>query len=132
MSDFQYNFDNLNSAENLLKYILNKSPVHKKLPNSAARLNFEIKDGAVVHHYVNESVPSGRNEFYCHITSFTNPLDGGGGYTIHYFEKKEWKVFVFVDVDDLLGMIYRLQRSINDQVISSFTAKRAIYSETYD
>ena len=132
MNDFEYNFENLNSAENLLKYILNKSPVDKKLPNSAAWLNFEIKDGAVVHHYVNKSVPSERNEFHCHITSFTNPLDGGGGYTLHYFEKKEWKVFVFVDVDNLIGMIYRLQRSINDQVISSLIAKKAIYSETYD
>ena len=132
MNDFQYNFDNLNSAENLLKYILNKSPVDKKIPNSAAWLNFEIKDGAVVHHYVNKSVPSERNEFFCHITSFTNPLDGCGGYTLHYFEKKEWKIFVFVDVDNLIGMIYRLQRSINDQVISSFIAKKAIYSETYN
>ena len=58
MNDFQYNFDNLNSAENLLKYILNKSPVDKKIPNSAAWLNFEIKEGAVVHHYVNKSVQS--------------------------------------------------------------------------
>jgi hypothetical protein len=133
MNGFEYNFDNLNSAENLLKYILNKSPVDKKLPNSAAWLNFEIKDGAVVHHYVNKSVPSERNEFYCHITSFTNPLDGGGGYTMHYFEKKEWKVFVFVDVDNLIGMIYRLQRSINDQrFISELIAKKAIYSESYD
>ena len=133
MNGFEYNFDNLNSAENLLKYILNKSPVDKKLPNSAAWLNFEIKDGAVVHHYVNKSVPSDRNEFYCHITSFTNPLDGGGGYTMHYFEKKEWKVFVFVDVDNLIGMIYRLQRSINDQrFISELIAKKAIYSETYN
>ena len=132
MNDFEYNFENLNSAENLLKYILNKSPVDKKLPNSAAWLNFEIKDGAVVHHYVNESVPSERNEFYCHITSFTNPLDGCGGYTLHYFEKKEWKIFVFVDVDNLIGMIHRLQRSINDQVISSLIAKKAIYSESYD
>jgi hypothetical protein len=132
MNDFQYNFDNLNSAENLLKYILNKSRVDKKIPNPSAWLNFEIKDGAVVHHYVNKSVPSERNEFHCHITSFTNPLDGCGGYTLHYFEKKEWKIFVFVDVDNLIGMIYRLQRSINDQVISSFIAKKAIYSETYN
>ena len=132
MNDFQYNFDNLNSAENLLKYILNKSPVHKKLPNSAAWLNFEIKEGAVVHHYVNKSVPSERNEFHCHITSFTNPFEGLGGYTMHYFEKKEWKVFVFVDVDQLLGMISRLQRSIDKQFISELTARRAIYSESYD
>ena len=132
MNDFQYNFDNLNSAENLLKYILNKSPVDKKIPNSAAWLNFEIKDGAVVHHYVNESAPSERNEFYCQITSFTNHFEGLGGYTMHYFEKKEWKVFVFVDVDQLLGMIHKLQRSINDQVISSLIAKKAIYSESYD
>ena len=132
MNDFQYNFDNLNSAENLLKYILNKSPVDKKIPNSAAWLNFEIKEGAVVHHYVNKSVPSERNEFQCHITSFTNPFEGLGGYTMHYFEKKEWKVFVFVDVDNLIGMIHKLQRSINDQVISSLIAKKAIYSESYD
>jgi hypothetical protein len=132
MNGFEYNFENLNSAENLLKYILNKSPVDKKLPNSAAWLNFEIKDSAVVHHFVNKSVPSERNEFYCHITSFTNPFDGCGGYTLHYFEKKEWKVFAFVDVDNFIGMIYRLQRSINDQVISSLIAKKAIYSETYD
>ena len=132
MNDFQYNFDNLTSAENLLKYILNKSPVDKKIPNSAAWLNFEIKDGAVVHHYVNESAPSERNEFYCQITSFTNHFEGLGGYTMHYFEKKEWKVFVFVDVDQLLGMIHKLQRSINDQVISSLIAKKAIYSESYD
>ena len=132
MNDFQYNFDNLNSAENLLKYILNKSPADKKIPNSAAWLNFEIKDGGVVHHYVNESAPSERNEFYCHITSFTNHFEGLGGYTMHYFEKKEWKVFVFVDVDQLLGMIHKLQRSINDQVISSLIAKKAIYSESYD
>ena len=132
MNDFQYNFDNLNSAENLLKYILNKSPVDKKIPNSAAWLNFEIKEGAVVHHYVNKSVPSERNEFHCHITSFTNPFEGLGGYTMHYFEKKEWKVFVFVDVDNLIGMIHKLQRSINDLVISSLIAKKAIYSESYD
>ncbi len=132
MNDFQYNFYNLNSAENLLKYILNKSPIHKKLPKSAAWVNFEIKDGAVVCHYVNESVPSERNEFCCHITSFTNPLDGCGGYTLHYFEKKEWKVFVFVDVDQLLGMIARLQRSIDGQFISEVPARRAIYSESYD
>ena len=132
MNDFQYNFDNLNSAENLLKYILNKSPVDKKIPNSAAWLNFEIKEGAVVHHYVNKSVQSERNEFHCHITSFTNPFEGLGGYTMHYFEKKEWKVFVFVDVDNLIGMIHKLQRSINDQVISSLIAKKAIYSESYD
>ena len=132
MNDFQYNFDNLNSAENLLKYILNKSPVDKKIPNSAAWLNFEIKEGAVVHHYVNKSVPSERNEFHCHITAFTNPFEGLGGYTMHYFEKKEWKVFVFVDVDQLLGMISRLQRSIDKQFISELTARRAIYSESYD
>ena len=132
MNDFQYNFEKINSAENLLKYILNKSPVDKKNPSLAAWINFEIKDGALVHHYVNESVQSERNEFYCHITSFTNPLDGCGGYTLHYFEKKEWKVFVFVDVDQLLGMISRLQRSINDQVISEVISKRAIYSKTYD
>ena len=132
MNGFEYNFENLNSAENLLKYILNKSPVDKKFPNSAAWLNFEIKDGAVVHHYFNKSIPSERNEFYCHITSFTNPLNGCGGYTLHYFEKKEWKVFVFVDVDNLIGMISRLQRSINEPVISEVIAKRAIYSETYD
>jgi hypothetical protein len=132
MNGFEYNFENLNSAENLLKYILNKSPVDKKFPNSAAWLNFEIKDGAVVHHYVNKSVSSERNEFYCHITSFTNPLDGGGGYTLHYFEKKEWKVFVFVDVENLIGMISRLQRSIDKQVISEVIARRAIHSETYD
>jgi hypothetical protein len=132
MNGFEYNFENLNSAENLLKYILNKSPVDKKLPNSAAWLNFEIKDGAVVHHFVNKSVPSERNEFYCHITSFTNPLDGGGGYTLHYFEKKEWKVFVFVDVEALIGTIARLQRSIDKQVISEVIARRAIHSETYD
>jgi hypothetical protein len=132
MNGFEYNFENLNSAENLLKYILNKSPVDKKFPNSAAWLNFEIKDGAVVHHFVNKSVPSERNEFYCHITSFTNPFDGGGGYTLHYFEKKEWKVFVFVDVENLIGMIARLQRSIDKQVISEVIARRAIHSETYD
>jgi hypothetical protein len=132
MNDFQYNLEKSFSAENLLKYIINKSPVDKKLPNSAAWLNFEIKDGAVVHHYVNKSVPSERNEFYCHITSFTNPLDGGGGYTLHYFEKKEWKVFVFVDVENLIGMISRLQRSIDKQVISEVIARRAIHSETYD
>ena len=132
MNGFEYNFENLNSAENLLKYILNKSPVDKKFPDSVAWLNFEIKDGAVVHHYVNKSVPSERNEFYCHITSFTNPLDGGGGYTLHYFEKKEWKVFVFVDVDNLIGMISRLQRSIDKQVISEVIARRAIHSESYN
>jgi hypothetical protein len=132
MNGFEYNLENLNSAENLLKYILNKSPVDKKFPNSAAWLNFEIKDGAVVHHYVNKSVSSERNEFYCHITSFINPLDGGGGYTLHYFEKKEWKVFVFVDMENLIGMISRLQRSIDKQVISEVIARRAIHSETYD
>jgi hypothetical protein len=51
---------------------------------------------------------------------------------LHYFEKKEWKVFVFVDVDQLLGMISRLQRSIDKQFISELTAKRAIYSESYN
>jgi hypothetical protein len=132
MNDFQYNLTNLNSAENLLKYILNKSPTHKKLRNSSAWLNFEIKEGAVVHHYFNKSVPSERNEFHCHITSFTNPFEGLGGYTMHYFEKKEWKVFVFVDVDQVLGMISRLQRSIDDQLISEVAAKRAIHSEKYD
>ena len=132
MNDFQYNLANLNSAENLLKYILNKSPIHKKFRNSSAWLNFEIKEGAVVHHYVNKSVPSERNEFHCHITSFTNPFEGLGGYTMHYFEKKEWKVFVFVDVDQVLGMISRLQRSIDDQLISEVAAKRAIHSEKYD
>ena len=132
MNDFQYNFKQSYSAENLLKYILNKSPVDKKKANLDACLNFEIKDGAVVHHYVNQSVPLDRNEFYCHITSFTNPFDGCGGYTMHYFEKREWKVFVFVDVDQVLGMISRLHRSIDDQVISEVVAKRAIYSQTYD
>jgi hypothetical protein len=130
MNGFEYNFENLNSAENLLKYILNKSPVDKKFPNSAAWLNFEIKDGAVVHHYVNKSVSSERNEFHCQITPFKNPFDGLGGYTLHYFEKKEWKVFVFVDVEQLLAMISRLQRSIDDQVISEVAEKRAIYSES--
>ena len=51
---------------------------------------------------------------------------------MHYFEKKEWKVFVFVDVDQVLGMISRLQRSIDDQLISEVAAKRAIHSEKYD
>jgi hypothetical protein len=132
MNDFHYNFENLNSAENLLKYILNKSSVDKKHPSLAAWQNFEIKDGAVVHHYVNESVQSERNEFHCQITPFTNPFDGLGGYTLHYFEKKEWKVFVFVDVEQLLAMISRLQRSIDDQVISEVAEKRAVYCEKYD
>ena len=132
MNDFQYNFKQSDSAENLLKYILNKSPVDKKKANQDACLNFAIKDGAVVHHYVNEGVQSERNEFHCQITPFTNPFEGLGGYTLHYFEKKEWKVFVFVDVEQLLGMISRLQRSIDDQVISEVAAKRAIHSESYD
>lgn len=132
MNDFHYNFENLNSAENLLKYILNKSSVDKKHPSLAAWQNFEIKDGAVVHHYVNESVQSERNAFYCQITPFTNPFEGLGGYTMHYFEKKEWKVFVFVDLEQVLGMISRLQRSIDDQVISEVAAKRAVHSEKYD
>lgn len=132
MNDFQFNFAKSESAENLLKYILNKSPVDKKIPNSAARLNFEIKDGSVVHQYLNENVNPERNQFYCQITSFTNPFDKCGGYTLHYFEKKKWKVFVFVDVDQVLAMISRLQRSIDDQVISEVASKRAIYSETYD
>jgi hypothetical protein len=132
MDDFEYNFENLNSSENLLKYILNKSPVQKINSNRSARLNFEIKEGAVVHHYINENVNSERNEFYCHITSFINPFDGCGGYTLNYFEKKAWKVFVFVDVEALLGMISRLQRSIDDQVISEVASKSTIYSETYD
>lgn len=132
MNDFHYNFENLNSAENLLKYILNNSSVDKNNPSHAAWKNFEIKDGAVVHHYVNEGVKSERNEFYCQITPFTNPFEGLGGYTMHYFDKKEWKAFVFVDVDQVLGMISRLHRSIDDQVISEVVAKRAIYSQTYD
>ena len=85
MNGFEYNFENLNSAENLLKYILNKSPVNKKFPNSAAWLNFEIKDGAVVHHYFNDRVNPERNEFYCHITPFTNPFDGCWVPTLNYF-----------------------------------------------
>ena len=55
MNDFQYNFTQSDSVENLLKYILNKSPVDKKIANLDASLNFEIKDGAVVHHYVGKS-----------------------------------------------------------------------------
>ena len=132
MNDIQYNFTQSDSVENLLKYILNKSPVDKKIANLDASLNFEIKDGAVVHHYVGKSFQSERNEFHCQITPFTNPFDGLGGYTLHYFEKKEWKVFVFVDVEQLLAMISRLQRSIDDQVISEVAEKRAIYSEKYD
>jgi len=132
MNDFQYNFTQSDSIENLLKYILNKSPVDKKIANLDASLNFEIKDGAVVHHYIGKSFQSERNEFHCQITPFTNPFDGLGGYTLHYFEKKEWKVFVFVDVEQLLAMISRLQRSIDDQVISEVAEKRAIYSESYD
>ena len=132
MNDFQYNFTQSDSVENLLKYILNKSPVDKKIANLDASLNFEIKDGAVVHHYVGKSFQSERNEFHCQITPFTNPFDGLGGYTLHYFEKKEWKVFVFVDVEQLLAMISRLQRSIDDQVISEVAAKRAVHSEKYD
>ena len=132
MNDFQYNFTQSDSVENLLKYILNKSPVDKKIANLDASLNFEIKDGAVVHHYVGKSFQSERNEFYCQITPFTNPFDGLGGYTLHYFEKKEWKVFVFVDVEQLLAMISRLHRSIDDQVISEVAEKRAIYCEKYD
>lgn len=132
MNDFQYNFTQSDSVENLLKYILNKSPVDKKIANLDASLNFEIKDGAVVHHYIGKSFQSERNEFHCQITPFTNPFDGLGGYTLHYFEKKEWKVFVFVDVEQLLAMISRLQRSIDDQVISEVAEKRAIYSESYD
>ena len=132
MNDFQYNFNQSDSVENLLKYILNKSPVDKKIANLDASLNFEIKDGAVVHHYVGKSFQSERNEFHCQITPFTNPFDGLGGYTLHYFEKKEWKVFVFVDVEQLLAMISRLQRSIDDQVISEVAEKRAIYCEKYD
>ena len=89
-------------------------------------------DGAVVHHYVGKSFQSERNEFHCQITPFTNPFDGLGGYTLHYFEKKEWKVFVFVDVEQLLAMISRMQRSIDDQVISEVAEKRAIYCEKYD
>ena len=132
MNDFQYNFTKSDSIENLLKYILNKSPVDKKIANLDASLNFEIKDGAVVHHYIGKSFQSERNEFHCQITPFTNPFDGLGGYTLHYFEKKEWKVFVFVDVEQLLAMISRLQRSIDDQLISEVAAKRAIHSEKYD
>ena len=132
MNDFQYNFTQSDSVENLLKYILNKSPVDKKIDNLDASLNFEIKDGAVVHHYVGKSFQSERNEFHCQITPFTNPFDGLGGYTLHYFEKKEWKVFVFVDVEQLLAMISRLQRSIDDQVISEVAEKRAVYCEKYD
>ena len=132
MNDFQYNFTQSDSVENLLKYILNKSPVDKKIANLDASLKFEIKDGAVVHHYVGKSFQSERNEFHCQITPFTNPFDGLGGYTLHYFEKKEWKVFVFVDVEQLLAMISRLQRSIDDQVISEVAEKRAVYCEKYD
>ena len=132
MNDFQYNFTQSDSVENLLKYILNKSPVDKKIANLDASLNFEIKDGAVVHHYVGKSFQSERNEFHCQITPFTNPFDGLGGYTLHYFEKKEWKVFVCVDVEQLLAMISRLQRSIDDQVISEVAEKRAVYCEKYD
>ena len=132
MNDFRYNFTQSDSVENLLKYILNKSPVDKKIANLDASLNFEIKDGAVVHHYVGKSFQSERNEFHCQITPFTNPFDGLGGYTLHYFEKNEWKVFVFVDVEQLLAMISRLQRSIDDQVISEVAEKRAVYCEKYD
>lgn len=132
MNDFQYNFTQSDSVENLLKYILNKLPVDKKIANLDASLNFEIKDGAVVHHYAGKSFQSERNEFHCQITPFTNPFDGLDGYTLHYFEKKEWKVFVFVDVEQLLAMISRLQRSIDDQIIAEVAEKRAIYCEKYD
>ena len=72
------------------------------------------------HHYFNDSSNPERNEFYCHITPFTNPFDGFGGYTLNYFaDKHKATIVLAAGNDNMLAGLDAFHRPKNFIVVSA-------------